>query len=91
MKLMKSKKKEEFDFKRYEEEVVSGLMSGKGLLGEAGLLKPLIARFIETALDAEMSHHLSEENAEAGKSNKRNGKRSKKVRSEAGEIEITYS
>ena len=91
MKLKKSKKEEEFDFKKYEEEVVSGLMSGKGLLGEEGLLKPLIARFIETALDAELSHHLWEENSKENKSNKRNGKRSKKVRSEAGEIEITYS
>ena len=88
MKLKRSKKEEEFDFKKYEEEVVSGLMSGKGLLGEEGLLKPLIARFIETALDAELSHHLSEENGKENKSNKRNGKRSKKVRSEAGEIEI---
>jgi putative transposase len=87
-----------FDFKKYEEEVISGLMLGKGLLGEEGLLKPLIARFIETALDAELNHHLLEENAEEGKSNKRNacpetseGKRSKKVRSEAGELEITYN
>ena len=90
MKISKSKKKEDFDFKKYEEEVVSGLMSGKGLLGEEGLLKPLIARFVETALDAELSHHLSEERAN-DKSNKRNGKRSKKVRSEAGEIEIRYN
>jgi len=39
MKLKQSKKEKEFDFKKYEEEMVSGLMSGKGFLGEEGLLK----------------------------------------------------
>ena len=92
MKQKKSKKEEAFDFGKYEAEVVSGLMSGKGLFGEEGLLKPLIARFVETALDAELSHHISESSESQDKApNKRNGRRSKKVRSEVGEMEINYS
>lgn len=92
MKQKKSKKEEVFDFGKYEAEVVSGLMSGKGLFGEEGLLKPLIARFVETALDAELSHHISESSESQDKApNKRNGRRSKKIRSEVGEMEINYS
>ena len=51
----KSKKLEgeqDFDYDQYEKEVVAGLIAGKGLLGEEGLLKPLIAKFVESALDA---------------------------------------
>lgn len=90
----KSKKlsDEEFDFESYQKQVVAGLMEGKGLLGEDGLLKPLIARFVETAMDAELDHHLSEESKNPlSKSNKRNGKRRKKIRTESGEVEINYS
>lgn len=90
----KGLKKEEipFDFEAYQKEVVSGLMEGKGLLGESGLLKPLIARFVESALNAEMDSHLaSESGIPDSKPNKRNGKQSKKIRSEAGETRIEYS
>lgn len=84
--------KKDFDFEAYQKEVVSGLIEGKGLLGKEGLLKPLIAKFVESALDAELSHHLEEESKDPLlKPNKRNGQRSKKLRSESGEIEINYS
>ena len=46
-----SQGKEDFDFEKYQKEVVAGLIAGKGLLGEEGLLKPLIAKFVESALD----------------------------------------
>lgn len=81
-----------FDFESYQSAVVQGLMEGKGLLGESGLLKPLIARFVEKALDAELTHHLQEESTNKDAlPNKRNGNRSKKIRTESGEIEINYS
>lgn len=88
----KTKTKEDFDFEKYQKTVVKGLMEGKGLLGEEGLLKPLITQFVERALDSELSHHLEEEAKVLGsKANKRNGNRSKKIRSESGELEINYS
>jgi len=47
-----------FDFETYRQQVVQGLMQGQPLTGDQGLLKPLIAQFVEAALDAEMSDHL---------------------------------
>ena len=88
----KRESKSSFDFEAYQKEVVSGMMEGKGLLGSEGLLKPLIAKFVEAALDAELSHHIEEESEHPTiATNKRNGKRQKRIRSEAGEMEITYS
>jgi len=82
----------DFDFESYQKEVVMGLMNGEGLLGEQGLLKPLIAKFVEAALEAELSHHLETEKKEgAGQGNKRNGKRGKEIRSAVGPIGISYS
>lgn len=95
---MKEKKKREeteetkFDFGSYEKEVVAGLMQGKSLMGEGGLLKPLIAKFVESALEAELSHHLEEESKnDPDFANKRNGKRQKKIRTESGDSEISYT
>jgi len=74
------------------EDIVEGLMQGKGLFGEGGLLKPLISKFVEAALDAEMKVHLNEEAASDGaKGNKRNGRQTKKIRTESGEVSIEYS
>lgn len=88
----KSPKVTDFNFEEFRKEVVEGLMAGKGLLGEEGLLKPLIANFVETALDAELDHHLKEERSESGaKPNKRNGKLSKTLRTPSGEVSINYS
>lgn len=87
-----TKEKTEFNYSKFEAEVVAGLSAGKGLLGADGLLKPLIARFVESALDAELSHHIEKESTHPQfKTNKRNGKRSKTIRTEAGEVEINYS
>jgi putative transposase len=91
---MKKTKHEEstepFDFSTYRQQVIEGLMQGKGLTGEGGLLKPLIANFIEGALSAELAEHLSSDHSR-GISNKRNGQQSKRVRSESGEVEVNYS
>jgi len=80
----------EFDFESYQQKVIAGLIQGKPLTGDDGLLKPLIAKFVQGALDAELSDHLSEEK-KAGGSNRRNGKLSKKIRTESGDIPIEYS
>lgn len=81
-----------FDFESYQSEVVAGLMAGKGLTGKDGLLKPLIAKFVEAALDAELTAHLAAEKERgAVRPNKRNGQQNKQLRSEAGEMTINYS
>jgi len=79
----------DFDYDSFRKEVIAGLIAGKGLTGESGLLKPLIADFVQGALDAEMQDHLETERGQ-GLSNRRNGKQRKKIRSESGEVEIEY-
>lgn len=81
---------EDFDFESYRKEVIAGLMAGAPLTGENGLLKPLIADFVQGALDAELDDHIREEQA-LGIANKRNGKQSKAIRSESGTTRIEYS
>jgi len=92
----KKKKKQEpgalpadFDYERFRDEVIVGLIEGKPLTGESGLLKPLIADFVQGALDAEMQDHLEEERSQ-GVPNRRNGKQQKQIRTESGEVAITY-
>lgn len=60
--------------------------NGTPLLGKDGAFAPMLKQFIESALEAEMSAHLDEGQRELG--NKRNGKRSKTIKSEFGEVEI---
>lgn len=87
--IVNGKLPEDFDYDRFRQEVISGLIEGKTLTGESGLLQPLIADFVQGALDAEMQDHLNKERSE-GISNRRNGKQNKTIRSESGEIEIAY-
>ena len=88
-KKQRTTKDDSFDFADYKKQVIAGLMSGKSLTGEEGLLKPLIANFVEGALDAELEDHLQTERNQ-GISNRRNGNQSKQIRTESGEIEIHY-
>ena len=80
---------EDFDFAAFRQQVIAGLIRGEGLTGENGLLKPLIANFVQGALASELDDHLAQEK-EAGVSNRRNGKQSKEIRSQAGEVRIEY-
>ncbi len=62
-----------------------------GLTGQGGLLKQLTAALVNKALEAEMSEHLGYESKEeppAEQINRRNGHRTKKVRSDHGEMEV---
>lgn len=79
----------DFDFETFREQVIAGLMRGEGLTGEKGLLKPLIANFVQGALASELDDHLAQEK-EAGVPNRRNGKQSKDIRSQAGAVRIEY-
>lgn len=80
---------EDFDFATFRQQVIAGLMRGEGLTGENGLLKPLIANFVQGALASELDDHLSQEK-ESGLANRRNGKQSKDIRSQAGAVRIEY-
>ena len=70
-----------------EKKALSQFMSGKSLFGKDGAFAPMLKQFIQTALEAEMSEHLSK--TPKKKSNKRNGKGKKTIKTAEGSFEIT--
>jgi transposase-like protein len=75
------------EFKEMQAKALEQLRSGQSLTGKDGVFAPLLKQFIETALEAEMSTHLDDVERIAG--NKRNGKKSKTLKTGSGEIEIS--
>lgn len=76
------------------DKILDDLLKGKKpeeILGEEGILKDLTRRVVERALEGEMTEHLGyEPHAPEGRNsgNSRNGKGTKTVQTETGEIEI---
>ncbi len=64
---------------------MEGLREGKEVFGKNGLSTPLLKRFLEKSLDAEMDQHLEESDYSG---NKRNGKSTKTVRSTISTFEL---
>ena len=62
------------------------LRSGESLFGKDGALAPMLERILNAALEGEMDAHLSREARENG--NRRNGKMSKQVQTQYGEITL---
>ena len=78
------------DADRMLDELVKG-KNPEELLGKGGVLKQLTKRVVERALEGEMTTHLGyEKNATEGKNsgNSRNGKSSKQVKADFGEMEL---
>ena len=80
------KSEEEASFIEMRDKAISQLKSGKSLTGEGGVFEPLLKRFLESALDSEMESHLDDSERSSG--NKRNGKRSKNLKTGLGSITI---
>ncbi len=78
---------EKTEFEKMRDLALEQLMSGKSLTGKDGVFAPLIQQFVESALEAEMSNHLSEEGKLTG--NKRNGKGSKTLKTSSGSVKIS--
>ena len=73
------------------EELLNEYKNPEDLFGKNGILKDLTKRLVEKAMDAELTHHLGyEKHSPAGKKtgNSRNGKSSKTLRGDLGEIPI---
>lgn len=73
---------EEIDYKLAAEQ----LRTGKPLFGKDGALAPMLERILNAALEGEMDAHLSKESRESG--NRRNGKMSKTVQTQYGEVTV---
>ena len=76
-----------FDYNNFENEAIAKIKGGADLLGKDGALMPLIKKLMEAALEGEMDSHIIEEKSK-GKSNRRNGKKSKTVKTSSGEVNI---
>ena len=74
------------EMKELQAKVVEQIRSGKPLTGKDGAFAPMIKQFLETALEADLNGHLDEEERSLG--NKRNGYKSKQVKSSSGTVEI---
>jgi putative transposase len=73
------------------DQLLKDYKSPEQLTGPNGLIKQLVARLVNRAMNAELDHHLGYEAGEAppeGQSNRRNGKTSKTLRSDVGPIPI---
>ena len=70
----------EFDFKKALKEI----HEGKPLLGQEGILKPLIKKLTEAALEGELDSHLGQEIS----ANRRNGKSRKTMKGMDGNFEL---
>ena len=75
------------DYETLRDEALEQLQKGESLTGEGGVFAPLLRDFLESALEGEMSAHLSD--AERLRGNKRNGKGSKTLKTSSGEITIS--
>lgn len=76
-----------FDYDSFEREAISGLLSGKSLLGSEGVLTGMVQRLVNSALKGEMRVHMDSER-EKGITNRLNGHVSKGLQTDLGEVEI---
>ncbi len=73
------------------EELFKEYKNPEDLLGKNGILKELTKRLLEKAMDAELTHHLGyEKHSPAGNNtgNSRNGKSTKTLKGDFGEVAI---
>ena len=81
---------EDLNWKNYEKGAIEKLLKGGKLEGKDGVLAPLIKHLLEKALDGELEQHIKSEKS-LGKSNRKNGKTSKKLKTGFGEIDLESS
>ena len=74
-------------FKRLQNIALEQLKTGQSLTGKDGVFAPQLKQFIESALEAEMQGHLDDLERKTG--NKRNGKKSKTLKTSSGELEVS--
>jgi putative transposase len=73
------------------DELLKEYRNPEDLIGKDGILKQLTKRLVEKAMESELTHHLGyDKNSPAGKNtgNSRNGKSSKTIKGDFGELPI---
>lgn len=77
-----------FDMETFQAQLISDIKSGKPLMGQEGVLTPLIKQCLEAALEGEMNSHMATCLEDPENENRRNGKSSKVVRGPTGSFEL---
>lgn len=77
---------EDFDYKAFQAKVLEQIKSGQPLLGKGGAFAPLLENILNAALEGEMDAHLDEDERSLG--NRRNGRMSKQVQTQMGEVTV---
>lgn len=82
---MKKKKEELTEF---EKSVIAKLYQGASLAGKDGALTPLIKKLLEAALEGELNAHLELEKSDGETTNRKNGKVSKRMKTDIGSFDL---
>lgn len=78
---------EGFDYQSFESDVIQGLLRGESLLGEDGLLAPMLQNLLNAALLGEARSHLKDCKSD-GIANRLNGHTNKRVQTVGGPVDI---
>lgn len=79
-------REEQLDYEQMKRKALEQLRSGKSLYGKDGAFAPLLKSFLDSALEAELSSHLDEDERLSG--NRKNGKTSKEIKTSSGIISV---
>lgn len=77
---------DQFDYAAFNKQLIEDIRSGKSLIGKEGIFTPLIKKALEGSLKAELEEHLAA--TRETEKNRKNGKSSKRVKSQLGEFEL---
>jgi transposase-like protein len=84
------KEKQGTDYASVKEKALEQFRSGKSLYGKDGAFAPLLKEFLEAALQQELETHLEEDSPD-DRLNRKNGKVTKTIRTNDGELELVTS
>lgn len=88
--MKKQNQTKKFNWTSFEQEALDKLEQGSPLEGKDGVLAPLIKRLLEASLAGELEAHLEEGKA-SSRSNRRNGKAHKGLKTTFGNIDLETS
>ncbi|MEM7175571.1 MAG: IS256 family transposase [Chlamydiota bacterium] len=81
---------EDFDFSEFKKDAIKKLKEGRSLIGEDGVITPIIKNIVNASLEAELDFHINQ-CKENGINNRKNGKSSKKLKTSVGKFNIESS
>jgi len=73
---------------QYRKVIEEGLAEGKPWIGPDGVFKELLQSVVDAAMEGEMDHHMEEQRAKDGNTNRRNGHGKKRLKTKVGTLDI---